>query len=58
MDRMDSYTRIDVTLMDFWGNILFFVTSGLIKGLHPDAWSLLQLSIIKISMTTVVQKQF
>lgn len=52
---------------DFGGllgrHFLFFVTSGLIKGLHSGAWSLLRLSIPLnkpvIAMTTVVQnKQF
>lgn len=52
-----------MTLLDFFGGktFSFFVTSGLIKGLHPDAWSSLQLSIPLnkpvIAMTTVVQKQ-
>lgn len=51
-----------MTLVDFSEDIcVFFVTSELIKGLHPDTWSLLQLSIPVnkpvISMTTVVQKQ-
>lgn len=54
-------TRLDVTLWTFGKICLFLVTSGLVKGLHPVAWSLLQLSIPVnmpvITMTTVVQKQ-
>lgn len=56
-----SQTRRDVTLEDFQKIFVFSVTSELIKGLHPDARSLLQLSIPVnkpvISLTTVVQKQ-
>lgn len=51
-----------MTLEDFQKIFVFSVTSELIKGLHPDARSLLQLSIPVnkpvISLTTVVQKQF
>lgn len=50
-----------MTLEDFQKIFVFSVTSELIKGLHPDARSLLQLSIPVnkpvISLTTVVQKQ-
>lgn len=50
-----------MTLEDFQKIFVFSVTSELIKGLHPDARSLLHLSIPVnkpvISLTTVVQKQ-